>query len=109
MMPLSVWRRTHIQFGAMPWMRRSSRKRTASILVIFIGPTDAAAARACSVQGKIAGAATALAVFRNCLRVILFTDEHNRKGPGHGGTLGWTASGARRRRRRRSAALLTHG
>src|SRR5258708_31512596 len=56
-MPLSVCRRTHVQLGSMPGPRRKSfRKRTASILVIFIGPTASAAACAWLVQRGAAAA-----------------------------------------------------
>src|SRR6266851_326086 len=60
-MPLSVCSRTHIQLGSIPGTRRrSGRKRTASILVIFIGPTPSAAACARPVQVPIPAAALRL-------------------------------------------------
>src|SRR6184192_2260256 len=55
-MPVSVCRRTHIQLGVIPWMRSSGRKRTASIFVIFIGPTAAAAPAAGSLAAEAAAA-----------------------------------------------------
>src|SRR5437660_654857 len=67
-MPLSVCSRTHIQLGAIPLIFRSARKRTASILVIFMGPTPSAAARACPDIKK----APAPAAFRKCLRLVNF-------------------------------------